>query len=629
MSKKAQTWAGPKGTVTSNPSVAEAMAGFQGGRRSTGVNSNRWQQKYQTMRAKKLKGDVVERNNSETGNLSRGQRPGAFTMMRDFYKGYTDPETRAATLKHGRPVQSTTRKFGDNEFFGSDKPGAAKRDATMEGDIHTDGERNIGEGFMADILDREFVTMSKLPVEVRKQLRVKFDNRPYFTSWVMFVNIVIVIITLATQSIAPVGFVDKLVTRQLLRHNLAYETIGYNQTTNFWIGPDYQSLIHLGAKYSPCMRKDKEYFEKIEDDIAVEDGTGCCIREDLNACWQTKQSQCTSSFAKFKENKVCGLGKHGCYNEAYSNESLWEGAYSTWPNCPVEEEHRAEISALDKDKNGVKIEKDHLLCEVSARPCCIGLQGECTIVSQEECSFRKGFFHENATLCSQVSCITDVCGLSGFLFDNVPDQFYRALLPTFMHAGIIHLAITLVFQATILRDMEKFAGWWRIGFIYFASGIGGTMLSAILIPYQPEVGASGALYGILASLIVEVVVNWKIYKSPFLELAKLLLLLALLFLVGLLPWIDNYAHIGGFLFGFLTSFVVLPHVNFSEEDRIAKLVVQIACGVLSVVLFALLFIVFYLAQGSTCENCIYINCIPFTDSFCQDSTMELRPRIGV
>ena len=48
---------------------------------------------------------------------------------------------------------------------------------SMEGDIHTDGERNIGEGFMADILDREFVTMSKLPVEVRKQLRVKFDNR--------------------------------------------------------------------------------------------------------------------------------------------------------------------------------------------------------------------------------------------------------------------------------------------------------------------------------------------------------------------------------------------------------------------------------------------------------------------
>ena len=47
----------------------------------------------------------------------------------------------------------------------------------MEGDIHTDGERNIGEGFLADMMDREFVTLSKLPPEVRKQLRVKFDNR--------------------------------------------------------------------------------------------------------------------------------------------------------------------------------------------------------------------------------------------------------------------------------------------------------------------------------------------------------------------------------------------------------------------------------------------------------------------
>ena len=42
--------------------------------------------------------------------------------------------------------------------------------------------------------------------------------------------------------------------------------------------------------------------------------------------------------------------------------------------------------------------------------------------------------------------------------------------------------------------MEKFAGWWRIGFIYFASGIGGTMLSAILIPYQPEVCAFNCTY---------------------------------------------------------------------------------------------------------------------------------------
>ena len=44
-----------------------------------------------------------------------------------------------------------------------------------------------------------------------------------------------------------------------------------------------------------------------------------------------------------------------------------------------------------------------------------------------------------------------------------------------------------MFQVTILRDMEKLCGWWRIAIVYLSSGIGGTMLSAILIPYQPEV----------------------------------------------------------------------------------------------------------------------------------------------
>lgn len=607
----------------------DASVGQMGGgpsRGSTFENSQaQWTARYQTMRASKLKTGVVADNMEKTGNISRTTRPNAFTMMKHFADGYRNPETRGDTLRHGRAVRPSPKKFGEREFFGKEgeETGTAEmRTLSPEGetDIRTDGDRNIGEGFMADLMDREYVTMNKLPPDVRKQLRVKFDHRPYFTSWVMFVNIVIMIITLCTQPIAPIGFVDKLETKQLLRHNLAYETVGYNQTMNFWIGPDFQALIHLGAKYSPCMRKDRAFFDALDMDTKTEDQSGCCIRQDLNACWQSPENECTSSFAKWKPGVVCGLGQKGCQNKAYNNVSLWEGPFSTWPNCPIARDHQSQIPNDDEFK--------HLKCEVSARPCCIGLQGECVVISQEECAFRKGYFHENNTLCSQVSCITNVCGLSGFLFDNIPDQFYRALMPTFMHAGVIHLLITLVFQATILRDMEKFAGWWRITFIYCLSGIGGTMLSAILIPYQPEVGASGALYGIFASLIVEIVVNWKIYRSPWMELVKMLLLIMILFLAGLLPWIDNFSHFGGFLFGFLSSFVVLPHINFSEEDRIAKMVVQIVTGIVGCLLFGLLFIVFYLAQDSKCENCKYINCIPFTEAFCQDSSMDLRPRIG-
>lgn len=52
---------------------------------------------------------------------------------------------------------------------------------------------------------------------------------------------------------------------------------------------------------------------------------------------------------------------------------------------------------------------------------------------------------------------------------------------------IIHLACTLIFHFTIMRDLEKMAGWLRMSVIYILSGIGGYLYSAILLPYQAEV----------------------------------------------------------------------------------------------------------------------------------------------
>jgi hypothetical protein len=48
----------------------------------------------------------------------------------------------------------------------------------------------------------------------------------------------------------------------------------------------------------------------------------------------------------------------------------------------------------------------HMSCEVIARPCCIGIHGDCRITTREYCDFVKGFFHPEATLCSQVSLPT-------------------------------------------------------------------------------------------------------------------------------------------------------------------------------------------------------------------------------
>ena len=59
---------------------------------------------------------------------------------------------------------------------------------------------------------------------------------------------------------------------------------------------------------------------------------------------------------------------------------------------------------IEDIKASARNENVHMTCAVVGRPCCVGIQGECLITTREYCDFRKGYFHEEAALCSQVSC---------------------------------------------------------------------------------------------------------------------------------------------------------------------------------------------------------------------------------
>jgi membrane associated rhomboid family serine protease len=72
-----------------------------------------------------------------------------------------------------------------------------------------------------------------------------------------------------------------------------------------------------------------------------------------------------------------------------------------------------------------------------------------------------------------------------------------------------------IIQMVVLRDLEKLAGWWRIGVIYILSGIIGNLASAIFVPYKPDVGPSGAQYGLIACLFVEFIQSWQLLDQPW------------------------------------------------------------------------------------------------------------------
>nr|XP_028954561.1 RHOMBOID-like protein 1 isoform X1 [Malus domestica] len=116
------------------------------------------------------------------------------------------------------------------------------------------------------------------------------------------------------------------------------------------------------------------------------------------------------------------------------------------------------------------------------------------------------------------------------------------------------------------RVVHQHQGWrlisFQIGFLYLMSGFGGSLLSALFIQYGISVGASGALFGLLGSMLSELTSNWTMYVNKLAALLTLLFIIIINLAVGILPHVDNFAHIGGFVSGFLLGFLFLIHPQF-------------------------------------------------------------------
>ncbi|KAF2320329.1 hypothetical protein GH714_027156 [Hevea brasiliensis] len=91
--------------------------------------------------------------------------------------------------------------------------------------------------------------------------------------------------------------------------------------------------------------------------------------------------------------------------------------------------------------------------------------------------------------------------------------------------------------------------------------------SSLFIRNSISVGASGALFGLLGAMLSELITNWTIYTYKAAALFTLLVIVAINLAIGILPHVDNFAHIGGFLVGFLLGFVLLPRPRYGWLER--------------------------------------------------------------
>ena len=428
---------------------------------------------------------------------------------------------------------------------------------------------------------------------------------------------------------------------------LTLDQVAYYEPSNFWLGPRPADLIHLGAKYTPCMRQDSQIEKEIYSSNIIEsNSTGCCVRNDGSGCLQTTKDHCSKQLSTFykwggyygsdkgpngrRSGPVCGQDPRYCHSPVSLPPHVWRDDITKWPICrkPTTEIGLGNIPNIGSPP--------HVSCDLTGRPCCIGIHGKCEIRSAEFCRFVNGHFHPEATLCSQVSCMSDVCGMLSFgEGGNATDQVYRIWTSLFLHAGIVHLTVTLLVQFYLMRDLEKMCGPVRIGIIYLGAGIIGNAASAIFVPHRAESGPAGSHFGLLAALVVECINVWPLLRNPGGAMAKLIGILVFLLLLGFLPWIDNYAHTFGFIGGILLSFAFLPYLTFSNASRTGtscslllykrkgRMWLIGVCLTLAISMLTGLLLIFYISDID-CEWCKYFSCIPFTDRFCADQNINLE-----
>ncbi|KPV76893.1 uncharacterized protein RHOBADRAFT_12722 [Rhodotorula graminis WP1] len=211
--------------------------------------------------------------------------------------------------------------------------------------------------------------------------------------------------------------------------------------------------------------------------------------------------------------------------------------------------------------------------------------------------------------------MSDICGFGGFdIVDGPggPDQSFRFFVPIFLHAGVVHLLLNMLAQCTSSGQVERMMGTPRFLVVYFASGLFGFILGAnFALVGLPSVGASGAIFGTHAALLVDLLAHWKIEYRPKRKLLFLIVEIIVGIGLGWVPGVDNFAHLGGFLVGLLTSILLFPIVHPSRTHKLVFVALRLVALPLVIVVFVVLTRNFYTGDPATaCSWCRYLSCWP-------------------
>ena len=165
-------------------------------------------------------------------------------------------------------------------------------------------------------------------------------------------------------------------------------------------------------------------------------------------------------------------------------------------------------------------------------------------------------------------------------------HFWTLITAIYLHGGVLHILFNMLWTKQLGPMVEQIYGSSRFFLIFTLSGMFGFFLSNVLTG-APTIGASGSIFGLLGALIY----YGRARGGAFGRLLypQLLMWAVILFMFGFfMPGINNLAHLGGFVGGYVSGKLLKYQEIHRESLTVRKLgtmaiVLTLACFVITLI----------------------------------------------
>jgi membrane associated rhomboid family serine protease len=158
-------------------------------------------------------------------------------------------------------------------------------------------------------------------------------------------------------------------------------------------------------------------------------------------------------------------------------------------------------------------------------------------------------------------------------------EYWRIITAGFLHAGFFHLLFNMLSLWILGSLLEPAIGRMRFALIYFVSLLCGSFGALLLEPDGLTVGASGAIFGLMAAAAVFA----RNRGLSLLERGLGIWIVLNLVITFTVPNISIGGHIGGLIGGGLAALVLF---DLGDQVRLPQSVAPLICGALGLVAVA-------------------------------------------